>query len=63
MADQSLLKVLKVDLRSAVTRLSLSIKVRVHEYTSLFYTLEILAPSDPLSTLKWGSVEGFRVVW
>jgi len=43
---------LKVDVRSAVTILSLSIKVRVQEYTSLFYPSETLASSDPLSTLK-----------
>ena len=45
---------LKVDLRSAVTRLSLSIQVRIHEYSDRLYPTEILAPSDPLSTLKWG---------
>ena len=55
---------LKVDVRSAVTILSLSIKVRVQEYTSLFYPSETLASSDPLSTLKlrwWFGA--FRVTW
>ena len=33
----------KVDLRSAVTRLSLSRKVRIHEYSNRLYPSEILA--------------------
>ena len=54
---------LKVDLRSAVTRLSLSRKVRILKYSDRFYPSEILASSDPLSTLKRGSVEGFQMAW
>ena len=44
--------VLKADVRSAETRLSLSRTVRILEYSEPFYPAEILASSDPLSALK-----------